>query len=70
MHVAWASISLLSSASAMVTIVTAITAFVTSAVSARSFAIARTVPRRQQASRPLSTAIANDKTKNEARHVA
>jgi hypothetical protein len=67
MHVAWASISLLSSASVMVT---AIAAIVTSAVSARSVAIARIVPRRQQASRPLSTAIANDKTKNEARHVA
>jgi len=62
MHVAWASYA---SASAMVTAVTAIAAFVTSAVSARSLPVSRIVPRRQQASRPLPTAIANDKT-NEA----
>jgi len=49
----------------MVTAVTAIAAFVTSAVSARSLPVSRIVPRRQQASRPLPTAIANDKT-NEA----
>jgi hypothetical protein len=67
MHVAWASFSLSSSASVMVT---AIAAFVTSAVTARSAAVARIVPRRQQASRPLPTAIANDKMKNEACHVA
>jgi len=64
MHVAWASFSLSSSAPAMVT---TIAAFVTTARSARSFATVP--PRRQQASRLLTTAIANDKT-NEACHVA
>ncbi|SDB85203.1 hypothetical protein SAMN05421548_101311 [Paraburkholderia lycopersici] len=66
MHVAWASFSLFSSAIALVT---AIAAFVTSARFTRSFATVRTVPRRQQASRPLTTILANDKT-NEACHVA
>jgi hypothetical protein len=47
--------------------VTTIAAFVTTARSARSFATVP--PRRQQASRLLTTAIANDKT-NEACHVA
>jgi hypothetical protein len=50
--------------------VTAIAAFVTSAVTAHMHPVSRIVPRRQQASRPLPIAIANDKTKNEARHVA
>ncbi|MCG5077177.1 hypothetical protein [Paraburkholderia tagetis] len=52
--------------------VTAVTVaiFCASAVAARSPKTVRIVPRRQQASRPLPTAIANDTPKNEACHVA
>jgi hypothetical protein len=70
MHVAWASFSSSSFAAALVATIATIAiiaAFVTTARSARSFAAVP--PRRQQASRPLTTAIANDKT-NEACHVA
>ncbi len=67
MHVAWASFSLSTFPAAMATTIAIIAAFVTTVRSARSSAAVP--PRRQQASRPLTTAIANDKT-NEACHVA
>jgi hypothetical protein len=67
MHVAWASFTLISAAP--VTAVS-VAAFIASVVAARSPEAVRIVPRRQPASRPLPTAIANDTTKNEACHVA
>lgn len=67
MHVAWASF--MSASAAPVTAAT-VAFFFASVVAARSPEVVRTVPRRQQASRPLPTAIANDSTKNEACHVA
>ncbi|MFD1558976.1 hypothetical protein ACFSHT_25600 [Paraburkholderia silviterrae] len=67
MHVAWASF--MSAFAAPVTAVT-VAIFFASVVAARSPEVVRIVPRRQQASRPLPTAIANDTPKNEACHVA
>jgi|GEM_PF-3337483 len=67
MHVAWASF--IFAFAAPVTAVT-VAIFFASEVAASSPEVVRNVPRRQQASRPLPTAIANDTTKNEACHVA
>ncbi|WP_322010346.1 hypothetical protein [Paraburkholderia sp. J12] len=67
MHVAWASFT--SFFAAPVTAAT-VAVFFASVVSARTPEVSRIVLRRQPASRPLSTAIANDTMKNEARHVA
>ncbi|WP_167759956.1 hypothetical protein [Paraburkholderia pallida] len=59
----------MSASAAPVTAVT-VAIFFASAVAARTPEVVRIVPRRQPASRPLPTAIANDTTKNEACHVA
>ncbi|MBB2927375.1 hypothetical protein [Paraburkholderia silvatlantica] len=67
MHVAWASFT--SAFAAPVTAVT-VAVFFASEVAARTREVSRIVLRRQPASRPLPTAIANDTMKNEARHVA
>ncbi|PVX97836.1 hypothetical protein C7402_101550 [Paraburkholderia unamae] len=67
MHVAWASFT--SSFAAPATAVT-VAVFFASEVAARTREVSRIVLRRQPASRPLPTAIANDIMKNEARHVA
>jgi hypothetical protein len=67
MHVAWASFT--STFAAPVTAAT-VAAFFAFVVAARTPEGSRIVLRRQPASRPLPTAIANDFMKNEARHVA
>lgn len=67
MHVAWASF--MSASAAPVTAVT-VAIFCAFVVATRTPEVARIVLRRQQASRPLPTAIANDTPKNEACHVA
>ncbi len=67
MHVAWASFT--SAFAAPATAVT-VAVFFACAVAARTHEVSRIVLRRQSASRPLPTAIANDTMKNEARHVA
>ncbi|MFC4708609.1 MULTISPECIES: hypothetical protein [Paraburkholderia] len=59
----------MSASAAPVTAVT-VAIFFASVVAARTPEVARIVLRRQQASRPLPTAIANDTMKNEACHVA
>ncbi|MBN3855345.1 MULTISPECIES: hypothetical protein [unclassified Paraburkholderia] len=67
MHVAWASFT--SAFAAPATAVT-VAVFFAFEVAARTREVSRIVLRRQPASRPLPTAIANDTMKNEARHVA